>query len=97
MSQTMNFEEYKCVDCGVEWVTNEGIPKSNKCPICRGEIDIYYQPIERVECPFCIDGEVEDRIQNIGEITMHQLCNGTGKISVSEFKKIFGGNNEKVR
>ena len=39
------FEDYTCKQCGEGWTTNEGIKEM--CPICRGEIDKFYQPIRR--------------------------------------------------
>ena len=38
------FEDYTCIECKKEWISDEGV--KDKCPICNGEMDIYYQPIK---------------------------------------------------
>ena len=37
------FEEYTCRECNKEWMSNEGI--IGICPICRGDMDIYYNSL----------------------------------------------------
>ena len=67
--------EYKCIDCLKEWVSNESDKidtfryRFPRCPICRKEMDKWYQSIkeniiEKFICPKCKGGCVERKIEH---------------------------------
>lgn len=67
--------EIKCMDCLREWISNESDKVDTfyyrwyRCPICRKEIDKWYQPIKKeivynFICPKCKGGCVERMIKD---------------------------------